>query len=100
MMNLRSRLSGIATGDQGLFVRREVFDELGGFPPIALMEDVALSKRLRRLARPSCIHTPRLLTSSRRWEERGILRTVWLMWRLRLAFALGASPDALSARYR
>jgi rSAM/selenodomain-associated transferase 2 len=100
MMNLRSRLSGIATGDQGLFVRREVFHELGGFPPIALMEDVALSRRLRRLARPCCIRTPRLLTSSRRWEERGILRTVWLMWRLRLAFALGASPDTLAARYR
>jgi len=100
MMNLRSRLSGIATGDQGIFVRREVFDEIGGFPEIALMEDIALSRLLRRKARPLCIGSPRLQTSSRRWEQNGIIATVWLMWRLRLAYALGASPADLAARYR
>jgi rSAM/selenodomain-associated transferase 2 len=100
MMNLRSCLTGIATGDQGIFVLREVFDRIDGVPAIALMEDVALSRRLRRLSRPVCVHAPQLQTSSRRWEQSGILRTVWLMWRLRLAYALGASPDELAARYR
>jgi hypothetical protein len=99
MINLRSRLSGIATGDQGIFVRREVFEAAGGYPPIALMEDVALSRALRRRARPACLRPP-LLTSSRRWEQRGILRTVLLMWRLRLAYALGVSPERLARQYR
>lgn len=100
MMNLRSCLTGIATGDQGIFVLSEVFRRVDGFPEIALMEDIALSRRLRRLARPACLHAPRLQTSSRRWEQSGILRTIWLMWRLRLAYALGVSPEALAARYR
>ncbi len=99
MMNLRSRLSGIATGDQGLFVRRQAFEALGGFPDIALMEDIALSRSLKRMARPICLRQ-RLITSSRRWESRGILRTVLLMWWLRLAYALGASPAWLAQRYR
>ncbi len=97
-MNLRSRLSGIATGDQGLFVAREAFVAVGGFPPLALMEDIALSMALRRLARPVCLRE-RLLTSSRRWETRGVLRTILLMWRLRLAYALGADPEALARQY-
>lgn len=100
LMNLRSCLSGIATGDQGIFVRREAFDAAGGYPAIALMEDVALSKALRRRVAPACIRSPRLQTSSRRWEQRGILRTVVLMWQLRLRYALGASPEILARRYR
>ncbi len=99
MMNLRSCVTGIATGDQGIFVRREDFERVGGFPSIDLMEDIALSASLRRLARPRCIRRPRLLTSSRRWEQNGILRTVLLMWRLRLAYALGAAPSDLARRY-
>ncbi|WP_295589930.1 TIGR04283 family arsenosugar biosynthesis glycosyltransferase [uncultured Lamprocystis sp.] len=97
-MNRRSRLTGIATGDQGIFVTRDAFARVGGFPDIPLMEDIALSKRLRRIARPACLR-PLLLTSSRRWESRGVLRTILLMWRLRLAFALGADPARLARRY-
>lgn len=97
-MNLRSRLTGIATGDQALFVRREVFERVGGFPAIALMEDIALSGRLRRLGRPACLRPP-VVTSSRRWERQGIARTVWLMWRLRLGYFLGADPAGLARRY-
>ncbi len=100
MMNLRSRLSGIATGDQGIFVTREAFESVNGFPAIALMEDIALSKKLRRQGRPACIRRPSLQTSSRRWEEQGILRTILRMWWLRLAYALGAEPGDLARRYR
>lgn len=99
MMNLRSRLTGVATGDQGIFVTREQFAASGGFPAIPLMEDVALSKTLRRLARPACIRHPRLQTSSRRWEKHGVIRTILLMWRLRLAYALGAPAHDLARRY-
>ena len=98
MMNWRSRLTGIATGDQGIFVTRAVFEAVGGFPPIPLMEDIALSKVLRRHARPACLSGP-ILTSSRRWEANGILRTILLMWRLRLAYALGADPRRLADLY-
>jgi len=94
-MNLRSRLTGIATGDQAMFVRREHFP---GFPEIALMEDVALSKLLKRRAPPTSLRE-KVVTSGRRWEARGVLRTVLLMWRLRLAYFLGASPDELARRY-
>ena len=94
-MNLRSRLTGIATGDQAIFVRRQEFQ---GFPEIALMEDVAFSATMKRAAAPACLRA-RALTSGRRWEKRGVLRTVWLMWRLRLAFALGADPARLAERY-
>ena len=100
LMNWRSCLSGIATGDQGIFVSRELFEGLGGFPEQPLMEDIALCKRLRRLARPQCIHTPRLQTSSRRWESGGVGRTILLMWGLRLAYALGAPPERLARHYR
>lgn len=98
-MNLRSCLTRIATGDQGIFVTRPAFEAVGGFAEIPLMEDVALSKRLRRHGAPACLKT-RLVTSSRRWEQHGIARTVLLMWRLRLAYALGATPAALAERYR
>lgn len=99
LMNLRSRLTGIATGDQGVFVRRDVFERLGGFPDIELMEDIALSRALKHLGPPLCLDTP-LLSSSRRWERRGIVRTILLMWTLRLAYALGVSPARLVWWYR
>jgi len=98
MMNARSRLTGIATGDQAIFVRRDAFGAAGTFCEIPLMEDVALSKRLKRLARPACLRE-RVVTSGRRWERRGTLRTIVLMWRLRLAYALGADPGHLARRY-
>jgi rSAM/selenodomain-associated transferase 2 len=99
MMNLRSRLTGIATGDQAIFVKRDAFQAAGGFPEIPLMEDIALSKRLKRRGRPLCLHE-RATTSGRRWETHGVFRTIFLMWRLRLAYFLGADPAALAGRYR
>ena len=97
-MNLRSRLTGIATGDQAIFVRREVFERVGGYPEIALMEDVALSRVLKRIGAPACLRA-RVTTSGRRWERQGTVRMIFLMWRLRLAFFLGADPTELAARY-
>lgn len=99
LMNLRSRWSGIATGDQAIFVRRAAFDAVGGFPDQPLMEDIELSKRLKRLAKPACLRGP-AETSGRRWETRGIWRTIVLMWRLRWAYWLGASAETLAERYR
>jgi len=94
-MNVRSRLTGIATGDQAIFVRREAFT---GFPEIALMEDIAFSRDMKRRGPPACLRS-RVVTSGRRWESRGVLRTIFLMWRLRLAYFLGASPDKLARLY-
>ena len=94
-MNLRSRLTGIATGDQAIFVRRAVF---AGFPEIALMEDLAFSKSMKRHSPPACLRA-KVVTSGRRWERNGVLRTVLLMWRLRLAYFLGVSPDEIARRY-
>jgi rSAM/selenodomain-associated transferase 2 len=98
LMNLRSRLTGIATGDQGMFVTRELFERVGGFPDIPLMEDIELSKRLRAVRRPLCLRQ-QVLTSSRRWEEQGIVRTIGLMWALRLAYFLGVPAERLAVRY-
>ncbi len=98
LMNLRSRLTGIATGDQGLFVSRDWFKTLGGFPDLPLMEDIVLSKRLKRQARPYCLKA-RLVTSSRRWETHGIARTVVKMWWLRAAFFLGVPASRLVRQY-
>jgi rSAM/selenodomain-associated transferase 2 len=98
MMNLRSRATGIATGDQAIFVKRDAFVAAGGFPAILLMEDIALSKRLKRVGRPLCLRE-RVVTSGRRWERHGVLRTVVLMWRLRLSYFLGADPALLARRY-
>jgi rSAM/selenodomain-associated transferase 2 len=98
LMNWRSRLTGIATGDHAMFITRSMFAEAGGFPEIPLMEDVALSQRLKRIARPICL-TARVVTSGRRWEQHGVMRTMLMMWRLRLAFFLGADPAALARRY-
>ena len=95
LMNLRSRLTGIATGDQAIFVRRDAFP---GFAEIALMEDVAFSETMKRRSRPDCLRA-RVATSGRRWEQQGVLRTMLLMWRLRLAYFLGAAPDDLARRY-
>ena len=97
-MNLRSRLTGIATGDQAIFVTRAAFETVGGFPAVALMEDIALSARLKRLSRPLCL-AARVTTSPRRWHTQGVVRTVLLMWRLRLAFFFGARPDTLARAY-
>ena len=94
-INRRSRLTGIATGDQAIFVRRDAFP---GFAPIALMEDVAFSREMKRVSPPACL-AARVVTSARRWERRGVARTVLLMWRLRLAYWRGADPDELARRY-
>ena len=98
MMNLRSRITGIATGDQAIFVKRDAFREAGGFPAIPLMEDIALSKKLKRAGRPLCLRE-RTVTSGRRWETHGVFRTILLMWRLRLAYFFGADPATLARRY-
>ena len=98
MMNLRSRITGIATGDQAMFATRMAFEAAGGFPEIPLMEDIALSKRLKRTSRPLCIRQ-RAVTSGRRWETHGVIRTILLMWRLRLAYFFGADPAKLARRY-
>jgi rSAM/selenodomain-associated transferase 2 len=98
MMNLRSRLTGIATGDQTMFMTRAAFAAAGGFPDIPLMEDIVLSRRLKRIGRPACL-AARATTSGRRWDRHGVLRTIVMMWRLRLAFFLGAEPARLARRY-
>jgi rSAM/selenodomain-associated transferase 2 len=94
-MNLRSRLTGIATGDQAIFVRRDAFP---GFPEIALMEDVAFSRSMKRRSPPACLRA-RVTTSGRRWEEKGVWRTVFMMWRLRFLYFFGTSPDRLARLY-
>jgi rSAM/selenodomain-associated transferase 2 len=99
MMNRRSRWTGIATGDQAMFVQRQAFERVGGFPEIPLMEDIALSKSLKRLSPPVCLRA-RVTTSGRRWEKNGALRTILLMWRLRAAYFLNADPSRLAERYR
>ncbi|WAR46502.1 TIGR04283 family arsenosugar biosynthesis glycosyltransferase [Methylomonas rapida] len=98
MMNLRSRLSGIATGDQAIFLTRKAFEAVGGFPDIALMEDITLSSRLKKLGKPCCLRA-KVTTSARRWQRHGILKTIVLMWRLRLTYFFGADAAVLAARY-
>ena len=98
LMNLRSRLTGIATGDQAIFVRREVFESVGGYADLPLMEDIALSCALKKLAAPACLRET-VLTSGRRWERHGVLRSILLMWWLRAAYFLGADPVRLARRY-
>jgi rSAM/selenodomain-associated transferase 2 len=99
MMNRRSRWSGIATGDQAMFVRRELFEHVGGFPDQPLMEDIELSKRLRAVAPPACL-LETVLTSGRRWEQHGVWRTICLMWRLRWLYWRGVAPETLAALYK
>ena len=98
LMNLRSRCTGIATGDQAIFVRKDLFEQVGGFPDQPLMEDVALSTRLKRHGPPACLRE-RVTTSARRWERNGPWRTILLMWRLRAAYFFGADPAKLAWRY-
>lgn len=98
LMNWRSRLTAIATGDQAIFVRREIFERFGGYPDQSLMEDIALCTRLKRIAAPACLRA-RVVTSGRRWETHGVLRTIVLMWRLRAAYFFGADPEQLALRY-
>lgn len=98
-INKRSRLTSVATGDQCIFVRRSVFEDVGGFDDMPLMEDVAISKKLRKLSKPACIEKT-VTTSSRRWDEKGTIKTVWLMWKLRFYYWCGVRPDRLAKMYR
>ncbi len=98
MMNQRSRLSAIATGDQAIFVQHALFEKIGGFPNIALMEDIGLSKQLKHYSKPIQL-SDKVITSSRRWEKQGVWRTILLMWRLRLAYFFGADPQDLKRQY-
>lgn len=98
MMNWRSRLSGIATGDQAMFMRRWVFEQIGGFQDQPIMEDLAMSGRLLKFSAPACLDGP-AITSGRRWDKHGALRTIVLMWRLRAAYFFGADARALARRY-
>lgn len=99
LMNWRSRLTGIATGDQAIFVRREVFARVQGFPEQPLMEDVEMSRRLKRHSAPACLKAC-VNTSGRRWETRGVWRTIFLMWRLRWHYWRGADAAELARLYR
>jgi rSAM/selenodomain-associated transferase 2 len=98
MMNCRSRLTGISTGDQAIFVRRAAFDALGGYADIPLMEDVELTRRLKRRGHLAALRL-RVSTSARKWEREGVVRTIALMWALRLAYTLGVSPVRLHRWY-
>lgn len=98
-INVRSRLSNINTGDQAIFVRRDIMEQIGGYPDIVLMEDIALSKRLKRLGRIISLRD-KVITSSRRWEENGTVKTILLMWKIRFLYWAGVSPDKLAKLYR
>lgn len=98
MMNLRSRITHIATGDQGLIISKNLFEQIGGYPDIALMEDVQICKKLKQFSKPT-ITPDKIVTSSRRWEEHGIIKTTLLMWYLRLLYFVGVEPEKLAARY-
>ncbi len=98
MINIRSRISGIATGDQAIFMTRELYEKVNGFPDIPLMEDVAVSKKLKKIAPPVCLGA-NVVTSSRRWESRGVINTVLLMWILRMQYTMGVTPEKLANRY-
>lgn len=99
MMNRRSRYTGIATGDQAMFIRRDVFESLNGFADLPLMEDIELSKRLCRQHRPTCLRGP-VVTSGRRWETKGVWATIWLMWCLRWRYWRGADAHTLAKAYQ
>ena len=99
MINRRSSLSSIATGDQSIFVEKNLFNNINGFPEIKLMEDIAISRLLKAVTAPMCLPS-KVLTSSRRWENNGVVSTVWLMWKLRLFYFFGVSPEKLSKLYR
>jgi len=98
MMNIRSCITGIATGDQAIFVNKNLFEKIGGYLEIPLMEDIEISRRLKKISKPVCIRD-QVITSSRRWEVSGIYRTIFLMWRLRLSYWLGVAPAHLAKQY-
>ena len=98
LMNIRSRITGIATGDQVMFIRKSVFEQVGGFPDIALMEDISLSGKLKKIASPYCVKEF-VTSSSRRWQKHGVVKTILMMWSLRLRYFFGASPVVLAERY-
>ncbi|ERL55820.1 Glycosyl transferase, family 2 [Psychrobacter aquaticus CMS 56] len=98
MINKRSRLVSIATGDQAIFIKKSVFERLGGYPDQPLMEDIELCKRLKKIARPACLHS-KVTTSARRWQQHGNFRTIFLMWHLRFDYWRGVAPDVLKQRY-
>jgi len=98
MISFRSRITKVATGDQAIFVRRDVFKAIGGYPDIPLMEDIALSRVLRRVGRVACLRS-RVITSGRRWEIEGIWRTIFKMWTLKSLYLLGVSPVRLKRYY-
>lgn len=98
LMNARSRMTGVATGDQAIFVRGSLFRTIGGFPPIALMEDLAISRALNSRSAPICLRE-RVVTSGRRWERRGVIRTILKMWWLRLRYFFGEAPERLARGY-
>ena len=98
LMNWRSRWSGIATGDQAIFVKSDIFETIGGFPEIPIMEDIAFSKKLKAITRPVCLNE-KVISSSRRWEAHGIFRTILLMWLLRLKYFFGVDPTQLAKKY-
>ena len=98
-INLRSRLTSVATGDQAIFIKKDLFDRVGGYPEIALMEDVAFCKLLKKHSKPHCLKDS-VVTSSRRWESNGVIKTILLMWKLRLYYFLGVSPNKLNKMYR
>ncbi len=97
-MNWRSRLTGIATGDQAIFIYKQLFDSIGRYPTIALMEDIALSKKLKKIATPACLKA-KVTTSGRRWADYGVFKTILLMWSLRLRYFLGEDPQTLAESY-
>jgi len=98
MMNMRSRLTGIATGDQVIFVTQKLYREVGGFPEIALMEDIAMSRMLKNICLPLCLRQ-KVVTSSRRWEKHGIISTTLKMWWLRFSYYIGVDPVRLARQY-
>jgi rSAM/selenodomain-associated transferase 2 len=98
MISYRSRLTKVSTGDQALFVRREIFREMGGFPDIDLMEDIAFCRALKRIGRIACLRS-KVISSARRWEMNGVWRTVSKMWILKLLYFVGVSPGTLKRFY-
>jgi len=98
MINQRSRLMGIATGDQAIFIKKSLFGRMHGYPDQPLMEDIELCKRLKKIARPACLKT-KVTTSARRWQQHGTWRTIFLMWQLRFDYWRGVSPSVLKQRY-
>lgn len=98
MINWRSKLSRIATGDQAIFIKRELFEQVGGYPDQALMEDIEICKKLKTIAKPACLKS-KVVTSARRWQQHGTWRTIILMWQLRFDYWRGVSADNIKARY-